>query len=95
MIDPTIMISGDFSSDVISTEVITLMRVWTLTQLSYDSFGTLQWVELIGMPTFEATSTVRALITSMQNPLWIDKDRRRQKTNRKINERQNGAWTQA
>lgn len=31
--------------------------------------NTLQWVELIGMPTFDATSTVSALITSMQNPL--------------------------
>lgn len=31
--------------------------------------GTLQWVELMGMPTFDATSTVSALITSMQNPL--------------------------
>lgn len=67
------------------------MRGWTLPKLPYDSFGTLQWVELMGMPTFEAISTVRALITSRQNPLWIDKDRRRQKTDREINETQNGA----
>lgn len=35
--------------------------------------NTLQWVELIGIPTFEATSTVSAHITSMQNPLWRNK----------------------
>lgn len=37
--------------------------------LSTSDSNTLQWVELIGMPTFDATSTVSALITSMQNPL--------------------------
>lgn len=40
---------------------------WSLTT---SVSNTLQWVELIGMPTFDATSTVSALITSMQNPLW-------------------------
>ena len=38
-------------------------------QLHYHDSDTLQWVELIGMPTLDATSTVSALITSMQNPL--------------------------
>lgn len=57
----------------------------SIRELPCDSFGTLQWVELMGTPTFEATSTVRALITSMQNPLWRDKERRRKKTdNREI-----------
>lgn len=37
--------------------------------LTTSDSNTLQWVELIGMPTFDATSTVSALITSMQNPL--------------------------
>lgn len=52
---------GDYASEAMGWSL-------ALPKLHYYT-NTLQWVELIGTPTFEATSTVRALITSMQNPL--------------------------
>ncbi len=52
---------GDYASEAMGVEFST-----TKASLLYQY---LAGVELIGTPTFEATSTVRALITSMQNPL--------------------------
>lgn len=45
------------------------LMVEALHSVTTNDSNTLQWVELTGMPTFDATSTVSALITSMQNPL--------------------------
>ena len=63
--------------------------------LTNQHANTLQWVELIGMPTLEATSTDRALITSTQKPLnrWNrgrERDRERQRERERERERDGG-----
>lgn len=53
-----------------------VLLMWFTDSITANS-NTLQWVELIGIPTFEATSTVSAHITSMQNPLWRNKKKKK------------------